>query len=498
MQRALLFIFLLKAICLSGNNIITTNTTLTLDAPAAGSGLVAFDLSWENSWRSDDGNGRNNWDAAWIFVKYRINGGDWQHMDLSALGNVPANATAEVKQGKGVMVYRSATGAGTVTFPDLELIWDYTTSGLQPLDEVDIKVFSIEMVHIPEGSYALGNNAQNNGDKSTWSFELGDNRGISYPVTSEDAIVVSNTNLSYSTNSGDRLGPVPAAYPKGFLAYYIMKYEMSQGQWVAFFNTLTPPQKTARDVTASTNGKNSDNVVVRNGVSWAGGEATTTLPNVAMNYLSHADGLAYLDWAALRPMTEFEFEKASIGPVSRAPDRFPWNSEAIKTDGAYALANAGTANETVTAASFSTSANGNHGGDADNKNPTVNSTNNNQGPFRVGIFAASTSNPSKAQSGASFYGVMEMAGNLLEGAIGVGTEGGRAFTGLLGDGALASDGSANVTAWPSANKVVVHRGGSFNDDWTYGMVDDRTGSRKSDARVITERRQNFQMRGVIR
>jgi len=86
---------LLFAGSISANNITVSNTKLTGQNTTDGYTLVQFDLSWENSWRTSSA--PNNWDAAWVFVKYRItaaNGGDnlW-NMPLS----IPP-ATAEVQE----------------------------------------------------------------------------------------------------------------------------------------------------------------------------------------------------------------------------------------------------------------------------------------------------------------------------------------------------------------------------------------------------------------
>ncbi len=61
------------------NDIVVSNATLTGQDVSAGVNNPAnftfaeFDINWSNSWRV--GTGPNNWDAAWVFVKYRIEGG---------------------------------------------------------------------------------------------------------------------------------------------------------------------------------------------------------------------------------------------------------------------------------------------------------------------------------------------------------------------------------------------------------------------------------------
>jgi hypothetical protein len=92
-----------------------------------------------------------------------------------------------------------------------------------------------------------------------------------------------------------------------------MKYEITEGLWIAFFNTLTGTQKSTRDITAAS-GKNSDAVTNRNTIAWSSGDATTTNEDRACSYLSWMDGAAFADWAALRPFTELEFEKIQRGP----------------------------------------------------------------------------------------------------------------------------------------------------------------------------------------
>src|SRR5690606_15837112 len=67
--------------------------------------------------------------------------------------------------------------------------------------------------------------------------------------------------------------------------------------------------------------------------------------NLACNYLNWADFLSYLDWAALRPMTELEFEKASRGPLAAVTDEYAWGGTGIITTTSSTITGGGTENE---------------------------------------------------------------------------------------------------------------------------------------------------------
>ena len=41
-------------------------------------------------------------------------------------------------------------------------------------------------------------------------------------------------------------GALTAAFPKGYGAFYCMKYELSEGEYAAFLDQLTPAQAAAR------------------------------------------------------------------------------------------------------------------------------------------------------------------------------------------------------------------------------------------------------------
>jgi hypothetical protein len=85
------------------------------------------------------------------------------------------------------------------------------------------------------------------------------------------------------------------------------------------------------------------------------------------------------------------------------------------------------------------------------------------GPMRSGFAATSTSN--RLQAAATFYGIMEMAGNVCEQVVGGGTGYNfSTFTSANGDGMLTNKGLANVTGWPTdggSNSGTIIRGGGF-------------------------------------
>lgn len=247
-----------------------------------------------------------------------------------------------------------------------------------------------------------------------------------------------------------------------------MRYEVTQEQWRDFFNTLptTGTARSDRDVTSASNGgKGSDTLVNRNNLSWDSStpSSNTTTPdrsspngetycNVSINYLSWADTLAYLDWAALRPMSELEYEKACRGTTTPISGEFAWGSTNYSV--ASGFSNSGRVNEVPS----------NSGA-----NVAIGS-----GPYRVGAFSSlNYGAASRELSGGTFYGAMEMSGNLREPVVSVGNSIGRAYTGEHGDGVLDSAGAANVTNWPSAAGSG-SRGGAFDGTTSLAYISDRS------------------------
>ncbi|WP_422105318.1 SUMF1/EgtB/PvdO family nonheme iron enzyme [Winogradskyella sp.] len=470
---SLVFTLLCFNIAIS-NNIQVSNISLENFNDPANWAHVEFDLSWENSWRISSG--PSNWDAAWVFVKYRIDNGNWFHANINQTNtNAPGGSIVEVVGDDGALIYRATDGSGEFVLQDIQIRWDLPSAATTE-SIIDVKVFAIEMVYIPEGSFYVGGTS---GDEINKFYAGGSSTSTSFQITSEAALTISNNpgDLYYTADvgdGGDQTGTLSANYPKGFNDFYMMKYEVSQGQWIEFFNTLTETQKTNLDVTGP-GGKNSDDEFVRNGVSWAegsGASATTTRPDIPITYVSVFLVNSYLDWSALRPMTELEFEKACRGPVLPKPGEFAWGS-----------ANIASTPHQVFSAGFSSEFINNL--DQNTGNAIYVETNGTlSGPKRCGILAASSVNHSREETGGSYYGVMELSGNVYERCISVGNPRGRAFTGLHGNGFISSTGEGTVgSTWPDDNITLGdgfgYRGAGYVNQSIYMRVSDRNDAANS-------------------
>ena len=701
----------------SANNITVSNVILNGQNTSAGANnaanfaLVQFDLSWENSWRLGYSTGINNWDAAWVFVKYRVNGGDWTHAYLNNSGHSAGSGTildieaglltpgsafnATTNPALGCFFYRNAAGTGNISNTALQLRWNYGANGLNDNDLVEVRVFAIEMVYVPQGGFDAGesspiNPLANDESSASVTFQLtgnGSNGGTTFTDESVAANAITrNGNTVYSTaqakfggssvyfdgtddnlrigalndadfnfGSGDftielyvrpdgtgggspisyvggpfsaegwavrtsnqlnfatydnssnptlnlsggtiaantwhhiaitrsgttltgyvngnqafittlngnlhsmgahdkylqlgekyyssgfddwagyishvritkgvarpasefahaaqgfateylalRVGSesaitlgggsagnfgstivgqttvddfnasttrsLGASFPKGQRAFYCMKSEISQQQFVNFLNTLTRTQQAARVASTLTAGttsvtnryvmSNTSTMSNRNGIrcdatihtsnpitfycdfngNGTGGEAGDGL-GIACNFLSWADGAAYMDWAGLRPMTELEFEKAARGSRANAISEYAWGSNSATA--AATLSNSGANNETVS------TGNAIYGGSAIG------------GPLRTGAFAKSGTG--RVAAGGSLYGILDLSGNVEERVVNIGSTAGRTYTGVHGNGALSAAGEADASNWPASTGAGAgFRGGAWN------------------------------------
>jgi len=480
------FLFLL-ALPVMGNNLTISNATLDSVNTTAGFAVVKFDITWDNSFRTK-GLTPDNWDAAWTFVKYRkLNSSDaWKPCKLAAVANHELPADFEAKQptdNLGVFIQRADSGAGTSTLTDVKLRWNLAGENIDPTNPIEIQVFGLEMVYVPQGAFKVGS-----GGTETGSFTAGPwSSGATTPFTisSEASINIGNSAGALwgtSSSGNSSIGPtgtLPAEYPKGFAAFYCMKYEITQKGYVDFLNTLSRSQQAARvwsGTTGTGNGGyvyplcNSGSVTARNCIYLPSVYPVESTPltfycnlinnstyneagdglHLACNYLSQNDVYAYCCWAGLRPMSELEYEKACRGTVDPVPNEYAWGTTSVVN--VTTMINGGTATETVSTVGEMCNYNGYPGG-----------------PMRVGFAATSTTN--RLSSGASFWGIMELSGNERETTVSVGALNSRFFNAAHGNGMLLTNGNATAS-WPTDATAI--RGGFYSSGTAQLQVSDRT------------------------
>ncbi len=365
---------------------------------------------------------------------------------------------ATTNPGVGAFIYRSTTGSGTFTANGARLRWNYSADNISAVDVQEVRVFAIEMVYVPQGAFWLGT-----GGAEQLHFKNGSTEDP-YLISSEAAIPTGNPFVGalgeLTAGAYSAVGTLAAAFPKGFAAFYCMKYELTQQAYVDFLNTLTYAQQVTRTTTAPNSAAGNGALIQtnggRNGIDiQAPGVASTTPAvyacnldgdanygeavdgtDIACNYISWGDLTGYLDWSGIRPMSELEFEKACRGTLLPVALEFPWGNTAIASS-PYTVTNSGAVNEGI-ASGYSTS----------QGNALYINTTGGVSPMRVGIFAAHPSNSDRMTAGATFYGILEMGGNMGERAVSITAEG-RVYTGIHGNGGLGTNGDPDVANWLS-------------------------------------------------
>jgi formylglycine-generating enzyme required for sulfatase activity len=423
------------------------------------SNQIQFKIAWDYSWNKPNQT-PNNHDAVWLFAKYKDVNEIWHPLYFQAnnqwLGRY-GELQAQTKDGQGVIIRGLNIGESSV----FDKITVQLTSNL-PSDAVDIQLFATEMVFVPGSPYYLGDGVS---EKHIYDAST----GLPYLISSESQIIVDSVNGLWADEIGFE-NHIPASFPKGCTGFYAMKYEISQDQYVAFLNTLTLNQQQNRVKTSPTSPSrsfafyNGSNVFNRNGVVIEqSGNITTQQAaffsvdgnndgvfnndsdggNRACNFLNYADLLAYMDWAGIRPMTEFEFEKMARGPLQPIEKEFAWGTPYV-VDANTAI-NDGEPNESVQETGNDSIGLASHG--------YAGLT----GGLRNGF--AATTNTNRTRAGASYYGVMELSGNLWEYVVKALNQG-LFFNGNNGDGELAINGNANQPGWEPDGGG--HKGGAWN------------------------------------
>jgi len=293
-RLAIASVLLLGAVAARADNLKIENVTVSpRDARTA---TVRFDISWDNSWRHEA-----NHDAAWVFFKVRVDDkSDWRHVRLAADKVLNPAGYGQEKGGTlldfivpdrkdgflGMFVRRAEYGVGKVAATKVTAVWDLAANqGITKDTKVGVRAFGIEMVFVPEGPFYLGSGGTE--PYHFYQYTDGTQHTLPYRVTSAGAIPTGQQAGKLWARRGAQPqdnGEIPAAFPNGYTAIYCMRFQTClQGQYAGFLSMLDPAQAKERDP--------------KNGA------------------LSWADGAAFAAWAALRPMTELEYEKISRGPI---------------------------------------------------------------------------------------------------------------------------------------------------------------------------------------
>lgn len=545
-MKRYLFLLLLS-ICVinssKANNINIQRVSLRDTNRVARTVVIKINISWDNSWRDSI-----NWDAAWVFFKYKkINDSawKWKHGNFSTTGNFPGISNAPLKivvppDTKGAFLYRSGNGEGNIKSDSVCFTWNYGNDGFTNIDSVELRFFATEMVYVPEGNFSIGDG--NGKDKSSNSFQnkYAENNYVTIsrnwsPLINtfvnntyygNDDVTVYKDGIRISGNDGidinnDKIADNPN-YPVGYKAFYSMKYEVTQGQYADFLNTLCLKDSNYNfyidtNVNKKLNAKlkvayqsldpyftyspveKYRHTIVFDSVNV---KFTVSRPDRAIGNVYQDHVLAFSDWAGLRPMSELEFEKAARGPLPPYYRSYYNNNNYYNngdsttiswSGGEYAWGNDTTVRRitnmnsnlkfTLSGIENGTEVFSNYNILRRYYNPITNNGMNQyaveggdggSGPLRVGIFANDTS--SRISSGASYYGIMDMSKNVAEYVISLGSAGSRNFSSLVhGDGILNAQGRSTDFS-PSNSGMLymndlrwIQKNGAVSDRNSYGQ-----------------------------
>ena len=389
---------------------------------------VEFEIGWRNSWYHE-----RSHDAVWLLLRSSskpqgapLRLADGGHRVLA--GEVEASFTV-AEDRIGVFLAPAVAHRGDVHWRISLALDDARASAVEG---AAYEAWGVEMVRVPAGAFALGDDHP--GAVGQGAFfrrgSTGEPDGL-WRVESEAAIDVCTApgTLGYEVADvpqyrGDQQGPIPASWPKGTRAFFIMKYELRQGQYARFLDALVPEQRARRALVRA-----SQEEVETHTIEVAGGRVRAAVPSRPCNFVSWGDTCAWMDWMALRPMTEFEYEKAARGPTRPCPLDFPWGTSGRPTHVRVVQRSRDLARSTV-------------------------------------VDEASISHENLGAQGASYYWVMDLSGSLWERVITAGHPRGRAFLGSHGDGLLDAAGNATNADWPSADATgrdapgIGYRGGA--------------------------------------
>ncbi|MDE5610807.1 MAG: hypothetical protein K2I90_02170, partial [Odoribacter sp.] len=347
--------------------------------------------------------------VGWELIGLTKNGSRYSQTSLATFTNTqrcwPSAQTYPIISAQPVLTTNNQLN--TKSFRYYRVQFNMATNGRR----AQVRSFSMtdkDLSQLTDDSYVI------DGDANTFTFGTGWNQlsvdGKSYSGT------VGNVSNRY------------AYYAAGFEGFYAMKYEISQRQYVDFLNKLTAAEQRLRTIGDALDdlsmgdyvyGASHKQASCRNGIvvgamqdnrfAFACNLNPSNLYNqqddgesIACNYLSPKDMLAYASWSGLRPMSELEYEKMGRQTIDSLSGKVPlyalnsyaWGNATVKLPSSSTISGNGMASEKLAGAN-------------------INTGNKVAGPVRSGSFAAGT-DVSAANSGAGYYGVMELSGNLAE------------------------------------------------------------------------------------
>jgi hypothetical protein len=474
--------------------------------PSGNNALVQFNVQWNNAWKNNI-----NCDGIWIFAKYKNKNGLWEHINLGNASNhvfdysdqTPDSFSKGISKDqsvtgiwvpetkKGAFIYRT-NDRGNVDLQNVQLLWKYQEDGVNTIKNIEVKVFGVEMVYIPEDKHyvgePIGGHLNEKGERmAPLNCLYVYPKNGAYLVDSEKEIIIdAKEGHLYCNQDNERSRDevpftIPATFPKGYKAFWYMKYGLNSRQYVDFLNCLTRKQQQthvrsdiSQDIvpnyhvmTNSEEEKYRQSIVcaLRNHGTTEPIEFYTYAPARACNAIAWADTAAYAAWSGLRPVTDFEFEKACRGPKEAVSWECAWGSNEIGRadtfDGAdgsgdeIKIPKKGLVNACYGQgiAPFEAAA-----GKTEADNPGF------EGPVSCGLYEKTRHEgiPERLNDGASYYGNLELSGNCWEPVVTFGSPEGRNFKPVHGNGSLDSDGHANVETWPNkTGKGTGVRGGVY-------------------------------------
>ena len=461
---AFLIVFIL------GMSLSSKANNLVLGTPTISGSTITFSIKWDNSWKVSTG--PSNWDAVWIFVKRQSassNLSNWMHSTISSssiagtllqVDAVGDQMGVFVRRTDGIMRAMQATNV-TLTLP--------TAVGTD-----NIKVMGIEMVYVPQGPFYVGDGSSQNA--------MGN--ASNQPLLVNSALLSANSSGMPKAVYGGQYALGSSAnllstFPFGYDGFYCMKYEITTQEYVGFLNTLNYNQQMAlQDNPAVTkpesaigtalNQKFGYKIAIKTPGIAADGQPAVygNDATIDANFDQDNDGLglpvalslkeflAFLSWTALRPMSEFEYEKSCRGPLQAVANEFAWGTTQINTfapNDTYAVGNRFTPSETLNPGYVS----------------TIGFTTVGRGLVsRAGITANNASD--RVHASAAYYGILDMTGNVFEGCVGGWNFDYSTFTTANGNAVLDNDCLTNVAGWPqvinqfNAGQYFMYRGGSIS------------------------------------